>query len=146
MSILHLEMFKYHFAILCLALLSANEGYGSSFFCSNRVVYSLVNCLFKTDITPHLEVHGLSVDKFNQRLECARQAKCNPKLSDIFDRRIQLVRRFAECMEEIPFRTFGVYEGYALPIYLHEFELQCRENLANGLPDDLKKYYLPLIL
>ena len=141
MSILHLEMFKYHFAILCLALLSANEGYGSSFFCSNRVVYSLVNCLFKTDITPHLEVHGLSVDKFNQRLECARQAKCNPKLSDIFDKKILLVREFAECMEEISSRPLAVY----VPIYLHEVELQCREKLANGLPDDLKHYF-PFIL
>ena len=48
-------------------------------------------------------------------------------------------------MEEIPSRTFGVYEGYALPIYLHEFELQCREKLANDLPDDLKHYF-PFIL
>ena len=139
-------MFKYNFAILCLALLSANESYGSSFFCPSEILESLISCLFKTGINSQLEANGLSVDVFNQRIECARQAKCNPKLSDIFDRRIQLVRRFAECMEEIPSRTFGVYEGYALPIYLHEFELQCRENLANGLPDDLKKYYLPLIL
>ena len=120
LQIIHFEMFKYHFPILCLALISANEGYGSSFFCSNRVVYSLVNCLFKTDITPNLEVHGLSVDKFNQRLECARQAKCNPKLSDIFDKKIKLVREFAECMEEISSRSFAIH----VPIYLHEVELQ----------------------
>ena len=86
-------MVNYYFAILCLALLSAKESCGSRFFCGNEVLESLISCLFKTDINSQLEANGLSVDVFNQRIECARQAKCNPKLSDIFDRRIQLVRR-----------------------------------------------------
>ena len=48
--------------------------------------------------------------------------------------------QFVECMEEIRSR-----KEYTSPIYLHEFEWQCRDQLANGLPDDLKDYYLPLI-
>ena len=134
-------MVNYYFAILCLALLSANESYGSSFFCPSEVLESLISCLFKTSINSQLEANGLSVDVFNQRIECARQAKCNPKLSDIFDKKIKLVREFAECMEEISSHPLGVY----VPIYLHEVELQCREKLANGLPDDLKHYF-PFIL
>ena len=139
-------MINYYFVTLCLAVLSAKESCGSRFFCGNEVLESLINCLLRTDINSRLEVHGLSIYKFNRRLECARQAKCLPSPLQIWDKKIHLVWQFIECMEEIPSRTFGVYEGYALPIYLHEFELQCREKLANGLPDDLKKFYLPLIL
>ena len=134
-------MLNYHFVILYSVLLSVNESYGSSFFCHSKVLESLISCLLDTNINYHLEIHGLSVDKFNQRLECARQAKCNPKLSDIFDKKIKLVREFAECMEEISSRPYAVF----VPIYLHEVELQCREKLANGLPDDLKHYF-PFIL
>ena len=79
--------------------------------------------------------------KFNRRLECAIQAKCYLSPLQIWDEKIQLVRQFVECMELIPSRTV-----LALPIYLHKFEWECREKLANGLPDDLKDYYLPLIL
>ena len=133
-------MFKYNFAILCLALLSANESYGSSFFCPSEVLESLIRCLLRTDINSRLEVHGLSIYKFNRRLECAKQAKCVPSPLQIWDRKIHLVWQFVECMEEIRSRN-----GYTSPIYLHEFEWQCRDQLANGLPDDLQDYYLPLI-
>ena len=134
-------MVNYYFAILCLALLSSNESYGSSFFCPSEVLESLIRCLLRTDINSRLEVHGLSVYKFNRRLECAKQAKCYLSPLQIWDEKIQLVRQFVECMELIPSRTV-----LALPIYLHKFEWECREKLANGLPDDLKDYYLPLIL
>ena len=134
-------MVNYYFSILCLALLSANESYGSSFFCPSEVLESLIRCLLRTDINSRLEVHGLSVYKFDRRLECAIQAKCYLSPLQIWDKKLQLVRQFVECMELIPFRTV-----LALPIYLHKFEWECREKLANGLPDDLKDYYLPLIL
>ena len=133
-------MFKHHIAILCLALLSGKESCGSRFFCGNEVLKSLINCLLRTDINSRLEVHGLSIYKFNRRLECAKQAKCYLSPLQIWDEKIQLVRQFVECMELIPSRTV-----LALPIYLHKFEWECREKLANGLPDDLQDYYLPLI-
>ena len=139
-------MFNYHFAILCLTLLSVNESYGG-FFCHGEVLESLISCLLNTGINYHLEMHGLTINVFNQRLECARQAKCIPSLTGILDRKIRLVRQFFECMEEIPNRigiVFGVYEGSAI-LYLHVFELQCREKLANQLPYDLQALYLPLL-
>ena len=140
-------MVNYYFAILCLALLLANESYGSSFFCPSEVLESLIHCLLRTDINSRLEVHGLSVYKFNRRLECAKQAKCYLSPLQIWDEKIQLVRQFVECMEEIPDRigiVHGVYEGSAI-LYLHVFERQCREKLAKQLPHDLQKYYLPLL-
>ena len=133
-------MINYYFVTLCLAVLSAKESCGSRFFCGNEVLKSLINCLLRTDINSRLEVHGLSIYKFNRRLECAKQAKCYLSPLQIWDEKIQLVRQFVECMELIPSRTV-----LALPIYLHKFEWECREKLANGLPDDLQDYYLPLI-
>ena len=133
-------MINYYFVTLCLAVLSAKESCGSRFFCGNEVLKSLINCLLRTDINSRLEVHGLSIYKFNRRLECAKQAKCLPSPLQIWDKKIHLVWQFIECMEEIRSR-----KEYTLPIYLHEFEWQCRDQLANGLPDDLKDYYLPLV-
>ena len=133
-------MFNFHFVILCFVLLSANESYGWVFCYKNDVLESLISCLLKRGIDESCEVHGLQVDEFNQRLECARQTKCIRKIHQILERKIRLVRQFVECMELIPSRTV-----LALPIYLHKFEWECREKLANGLPDDLQDYYLPLI-
>ena len=134
--------------ILCfLVLLLINESHGWVFCYKNDVLESLISCLVKRGINETLELHGLQIDEFNQRLECARQAKCIPSLTGILDRKIRLVRQFFECMEEIPDHigiVFGVYEGSAI-LYLHVFELQCREKLANQLPYDLQALYLPLL-
>ena len=138
-------MFKYNFAILCLALLSANESYGSRFFCPSEVLESLIKCLITTGINYNWEINGLTADVFNDRLKCARQVKCVPSIRDIWDRKRSLVRQFVECMEEISERILWVFEGYALQKYLHMFEWQCREKLAKQLPHDLQKYYLPLL-
>ena len=140
-------MFTFHLVILCFVLLPADESYGWVFCYKNDVLESLISCLVKRGINESLEVHGLQVDEFNRRLECARQAKCIPSLTGILDRKIRLVRQFFECMEEIPNRigiVFGVYEGSAI-LYLHVFEWQCREKLADQLPHDLQVLYLPLL-
>ena len=139
-------MFKYPFSILCFALLSANESYGW-FFCTADVLESLISCLLKTNIVEFLEEHGgLIVEMFNRRLECARQAKCHPKLFDTWDRKIWLVQKFFECMEEIHSSSiFGELQGLDLEMGLHMLEKQCREKLADNLPDDVKRYYLPLL-
>ena len=113
-------MLNYHFVILYSVLLSVNESYGSSFFCHSKVLESLISCLLDTNINYHLEVNGLTVDVFNQRLECARQAKCIRKIHQILERKIRLVRKFVECMEEIPDRigiVHGVYEGSAIFVF-----------------------------
>ena len=145
-------MFNFHFVILCFVLLSANESYGWVFCYKNDVLESLISCLVKRGINESLEVHGLQVDEFNRRLECARQAKCTPKPSDIFDRRIRLVRKFVKCMEEIS--TIEIFDrshlGKARGIYitsidLHELEKQCREKLAFHLPSGLEHYFFSLL-
>ena len=133
-------MFNYSFVILCFALLSANESYGW-FFCPADVLESLIRCLLKTDI-----VDGLLLEMFNRRLECARQAKCHPKLFGTWDRKIWLVHKFFVCMEEIHSSSiFYELQGIDLEMGLHMLEKQCRENLAENLPQDLKYYYLPLL-
>ena len=108
----------------------------------NDVLESLISCLLKTGIDESLEWRGLHVDEFNQRLECARQAKCSPKFSDIFNRRIQLVRKFVKCMEEIS--TIENFD-FITPLHLHELELKCREKLAFHLPSGLEHYLFPLL-
>ena len=135
-------MFNFHFVILCFVLLSANESYGWVFCYKNDVLESLISCLLKRGIDESCEVHGLQVDEFNRRLECARQAKCTPKPSDIFDRRIRLVRKFVKCMEEIS--TIENFD-FITPLHLHKLELKCREKLAFHLPSGLEYYLFPLL-
>ena len=129
--------------ILCfIVLLSTYESYGWVFCYKNDVLESLISCLLKRGIDESLEWRGLHVDEFNQRLECARQAKCTPKPSDIFDRRIRLVRKFVKCMEEIS--TIENFD-FITPLHLHELELKCREKLAFHLPSGLEYYLFPLL-
>ena len=139
---------NYCFTILCLALLSANESYGwFGWFCTDDVLESLIKCLLKTDIYEPLEAHGgLKVEIFDQRFECVKEAKCHPKLSDVWDRKIHLVQKFVDCMEKIDGSSiFFMLQGLELEKGLHLVEKRCRKKLAEKLPDDLKHYYLPLL-
>ena len=139
--------------ILCfIVLLSTYESYGWVFCYKNDVLESLISCLLKTGIDESLEWRGLHVDEFNQRLECARQGKCIPKPSDIFDRRIRLVRKFVKCMEEIS--TVEIFDRshlgqtsgiYITSVDLHELEKHCREKLAFHLPSGLEHYLFSLL-
>ena len=129
--------------ILCFfVLLFLKESNGLVFCYKNDVLESLISCLLKRGINETLEVHGLHVDEFNQRLECAIQAKCIPKPSDIFDRRILLVWKFVKCMEEIS--TIENFD-FVTSLRLHELELKCREKLAFHLPSGLEYYLFPLL-
>ena len=139
--------------IVCFfVLLFLKESNGLVFCYKNDVLESLISCLLKRGINESCEVHGLHVDEFNRRLECARQAKCSPKFSDIFDRRIRLVRKFVKCMEKIS--TIEIFDrshlGKARGIYitsidLHELEKHCREKIAFHLPSGLEHYFFPLL-
>ena len=129
--------------ILCFfVLLLLKESNGLVFCYKNDVLESLISCLLKTGIDESLEWRGLHVDEFNQRLECARQAKCTPKPSDIFNRRIRLVKKFVKCMEEIS--TIENFD-FVTSLRLHELELKCREKLAFHLPSGLEYYLFPLL-
>ena len=87
-------MFNYTFAVLFCVLFSVHE-INATMFCPVHVLKSLIRCLLDTKIQPFLEMNGLSMNTFSQRLQCANKADCTPLIPD---KNIRLVKNFAECM------------------------------------------------
>ena len=134
-------MFNSTFVVLFCVLFSVHE-INATMFCPVHVLRSLIRCLLDTKIQPFLEMNGLSMKTFSQRLHCAKIADCIPLIPD---KNIQIAKNFVQCMTSIPLSSWiGVAPVY-LEKLIHISEKKCRENLALTLPYYLHHYYLPLL-
>ena len=139
-------MFKCTFAILFCVMFSVND-INATMLCPVHVLKSLIRCLLETKIQPLLEMNGLAMNTFSQRLQCAKQAECTPSIwGNIPDKNIRVMKNFVQCMNKIPISSWiGVASKVYLEKLVHVSENKCRENLALTLPYYLKHYYLPLL-
>ena len=134
-------MFKYSLNIFIFLMISVNE-INATMFCPVFVLKSLIRCLLDTKIQPFLEMNGLSMKTFSQRLHCATKADC---IQLIPDKNIRIAKNFVQCMTSIPLSSWiGVAPVY-LEKLIHISEQKCRGNLALNLPYYLHHYYLPLL-
>ena len=137
-------MLKYSLNIFIFLMISVNE-INATMFCPVYFLKSLIRCLLDTKIQPFLEMNGLSMNTFSQRLQCAKKADCTPLIPD---KNIRLVKNFAECMTTLSL-SLSSWKLVVSKVYLeklaHINEKKCRENLALTLPFYLHHYYLPLL-
>ena len=134
-------MFNSTFVVLFCVMISVHE-INATMFCPVHVLKSLIRCLLDTKIQPFLEMNGLLMKTFSQRLHCAKQADCIPLVPD---KNIRIAKNFVQCMTSIPLSSWiGVAPVY-LEKLIHISEKKCRENLALTLPYYLHHYYLPLL-
>ena len=111
------------------------------FWCSDVLLHTLIKCLLDTNIKPTIPFTYDKVEEFIRRFECAQDADCTPKPWEILRPKIQTLRNFVECMDDIPalpedLQTVGnVGTSYAIREYL------CRKTLTNNLPYDLYRLY-----
>ena len=137
-------MFKCSLTIFIFVMISVNE-INATMFCPVHALKSLIRCLLDTKIEPFLEMNGLSMKTFSQRLQCAKKADCTPLIPD---KNIRLVKNFAECMTTLSL-SLSSWKLVVSKVYLekltHINEKKCRENLALTLPFYLHHYYLPLL-
>ena len=107
------------------------------FWCSDVLLHTLIKCLLQTNIKPTLPYTYDKVEEFVRRFECANEADCIPKPWDILKKpKIRLIRSYVNCMEH--------WEPNIATKILREY--YCREKLANYLPNDLKMYWIHLLL
>ena len=143
-------MFKCHFSILCIMIHLFNQSY-AEFWCSDQIKETLIHCLLEKPIIAAYEYHGLEYAEFYRRLQCARYANCikKPWDFDIFDDRIEIVKKFAKCMDDVATwleqKRKTTQESVHIHKTLHHFEQQCRSELASKLPDNFKMYYWQLL-
>ena len=113
----------------------------AEFWCAENQLVSLIECLLDTNIKNPVPWTYDKIEEFQRRFECAKDADCTPKPWEIFRPKIQTLRNFVECMDDIPtlpedLKSVGnVGTSYAIREY------RCRKTLTYSLPFDLIRLY-----
>ena len=116
---------------LIFILLCSVEIY-ADFWCSNETLHKLIQCLISTNIKYDQDLTDL--ETAIRRFNCAEKSFCTRKPWNMWALKMRLLDKYYWCMNHA--RNVPT----SLADQLNE-EYQCRWELANSLPEDLRFYY-----
>ena len=130
-------MSRTSFVFLCCIVFVSNQSFAKK-WCSRNDLESLLQCLSHTGskFIPHMEPFEI----LNQRIACSKIGDCTPKLFQVWNKKIRLVRKYGKCMKN---NILGLQESSLL--YDSSIEQNCRKYLNDNLPDSFKDYNLHLL-
>ena len=92
-------MSRSNFVFLCCIVFVSNQCFAKK-WCSRNALESLLQCLTEDKFIPHME----SFEILNQRIACSKIGDCTPKLFQVWNKKIRLVRKYGKCMKNsLPF-------------------------------------------
>ena len=129
-------MLNYSFVIFYFALVF-QESFALN-WCSSDGLPTLLHCLLEGEYSVNWS------ETLNQRIRCSKEGDCTPRPWQVFDKKVELVRNYFECMKEVAATKTNLLTGPEIK-ELVASEFRCRIALAVNLPDDFKSYYNPLL-
>ena len=127
-------MSRSNFVFLCCIVFVSNQCFAKK-WCSWNALEALLQCLTEDKFIPHME----SFEILNQRIGCSKIGDCTPKLFQVWNKKVRLVRKYGKCMKNI----LGLLEDSL--VYDSSIEQNCRKYLNDNLPDSFKDYNLHLL-